>query len=120
MANRGQLTSDLVQVIERQHQAQLSTDRSTTILRFVPYVYDCAVHSRYLDPSQISATERGIFFEWKTLGWVDGGASGRVTMTEDFADFCMKVLFRGYIDYENREVGYVLKDEDRPEGTVEC
>lgn len=114
MANRGQLTETLVRKIEMLHQEQFTTAKSTTILRLIPYVYDCAINDRNIDPAKINAEEREIMSYWRRHKWMSGGASERVALSAQFADFCHSVLYRAYIDYENREVGFVLDDKDRP------
>lgn len=72
-------------------------------LRFIPYLFSCAMNSKRLEPIRITAQERKIFRAWRDLGLVSGGASSPVKLSISMWRNLSNVLWMAYVDYPNQE-----------------
>ena len=64
-------------------------------LRLLPYILDCLLNNRNVDPNKIDQTEREIMSKWRDEGRMKDPASG-LTVTPEFYDMICIVVKIGY------------------------
>lgn len=101
MAHRGQLTPAISQLFE----GFFGTPGTTLELRLIPYLFDCVINNKRLNPNLISSEERKIWIGWHNdkRDIVGGGSANPLWASQEFFDFMGKVLWLGYADYRNQQ-----------------
>ncbi|BCP56259.1 hypothetical protein K32_48760 [Kaistia sp. 32K] len=97
MAKRGQLTEKVKETAQR----LLGKEITQRELRLMPYVQSVMINDQRIDPRKINSEERDILSDWRSRGWIDGGASG-LTISKVFWDAIHPILLLAYVDYENQ------------------
>lgn len=69
---------------------------STRELRLMPYIQYTMMNNQTIDPNKISKEERGILADWRSRGFILGGASG-LAISKDFWDAINEILWLGYV-----------------------
>lgn len=97
MAKRGQLTAKVKETAHR----LLGKEITQRELRLMPYVQSVMVNNQQIDPRKINNEEREILSDWRSRGWIDGGAAG-MTISKVFWEAIHAILLLAYVDYENQ------------------
>lgn len=66
-------------------------------LRLLPYLQDCLMNSRPIDPNKIDAEERKILQEWRDQGHITFSMSETCTCTKKFWDIMSEILYDAYV-----------------------
>lgn len=90
---RGQLTDR----IKTKSVELMGYEISVRELRLMPYIQNCVMNSKNIDPAHINAEEREILSLWRGKKYITGGASG-LKITKEFWDIISEILFLGYVD----------------------
>lgn len=98
MANRGQLTPAIV----AKAKELLDIELTVRHLRLIPYVINCLMNERRIDPRRINQEEREILSDWRARGWLVGGASeDSLAVTKAFWDIMCQLTWMGYVNYDD-------------------
>lgn len=68
-------------------------------LRLMPYLQYLVMNDQNLDPNRINQLEREVLSQWRTRGWITGGASD-LSITKEFWDALNELMWLGYVAYE--------------------
>jgi hypothetical protein len=100
MPGRGQLTSN----IKAHAKVKYGMVLTTPALRLMPYVLNRLMDGYDLDPSKLNQIDRDVLTEWRSRGWLSGGASkGSLEVSREFWDMMNDIMWSAYIDNENQE-----------------
>lgn len=72
-------------------------------IRLMPYLQYLVVNSMKLDPTRVSQKDRQIIAQFRSKGWLSGGASEPVTVSRDFWDIMNECLWVCYAHLEMDE-----------------
>ena len=97
---RGQLTTNVLDVAVKHTPVRGygGWEFDQTTLRLIPYIFTLALDHGRLNPARISSLERTIISNWRKAGWLTGGASERIRLSSDFADYCYRILKAAYLE----------------------
>lgn len=90
---RGQLTGR----VKEKSKELLGYEITQQELRLMPYLQYQMVNEQRISPNSINGDERKLLFNWRELGYIEGGASG-LGMTKEFWDTISELIFLGYVD----------------------
>ena len=67
-----------------------------TELRLIPYIQYCCINNQCIEPHKIYPEERDIISNWKSKGYISGGASDVICVSREFWDIMSDVLWESY------------------------
>lgn len=102
-AKRGQLTPDITCMIDAAFGEKFAPGFQTKALRLIPYLWDCAINRSPIDPRKVCEVERGLISSLRNQGMLTGGASEAIWLREDAWQAMSRILYAGYVDYDNRQ-----------------
>ena len=97
MAKRGQLT----QKINAKAFELLGREITQQELRLMPYAQYCLTNGDNIDPNKVRADERQILSDWRTRGWISGGASD-FQVSEGFWCAINAIIWLGYVTHDEQ------------------
>lgn len=65
-------------------------------LRLLPYIQFVMMNNQVLEPNRINQEERVILAEFRTKGFIEGGASG-LAISEEFWNAMHQILWASYV-----------------------
>ena len=100
---RGALTNS----IKAKSKELLGYEISLRELRLMPYIQFVMMNEQMIDPNRITQEERKILSEWRSKGYIKGGAGG-LAITKEFWGAVCEILFLGYVAYREEELHATL------------
>lgn len=73
---------------------------TTKELRLMPYIQYVMMNEQRVDPKFMDPEERAILSDWRSKGWIEGGASG-LAITKEFWDAINQILWAGYVAHDD-------------------
>jgi hypothetical protein len=86
---QGLLTSE----IKSRSIVLLGYEITETELKLLPYVQYLAVNNRIASDLRMTSLEKEAFQSWKEKGWVDGGFSHPVSVTQSFWEAMSEIIW---------------------------
>lgn len=108
-AGRGVLTPQIFCAMDADFGDRAFAGRRIKFLRLMPYLWDCAINRREIEPMKIDGTERAIISELREQGKLTGGASEPIWLSADLWAAIGVYLYMAYVDHHNTRYDDVVK-----------